>query len=176
MQKFLAAGTLVIGNTLVFCKLVQSPDASPSISKISFRAATSYLVGLTKIVVSSAYSEALVTFDLGEIWFSTPLPTARCSNLWRGSIAKINSMGEIGSPCLRPRSCLIGQPRVPFRRIREDEVDKAMSIQFRHLVPNPNFSKTSSMYTHEMESRAFAMSNLRNMAGIFFLCNSFAML
>jgi hypothetical protein len=56
-----------IGNTSVFCRLVQSPVACLKKSKISFRAAMSYFLGLTKVTVSSAYRDALIPLNLGEI-------------------------------------------------------------------------------------------------------------
>jgi hypothetical protein len=65
---------------------------------------------------------------------------------------------------------------MPFMRILEDEDDKAKLIQSLHLTPKPGYSKTSSRYAHETESKAFAMSSLINNTGVFFQCMSLAIL
>jgi hypothetical protein len=119
---------------------VQSPEASLKKLRISFRAAMSCFLGLTKIAVSSAYKEAFIPLDLGEIGCNTPLSAASWRILWSGSIANMKSMGDIGSPCRSPCSCLIGQPRPPFRRILDEEVAKDMEIHSHHLHPNPSLS------------------------------------
>jgi hypothetical protein len=119
-------------------------------------------------VAPYAYKDVLIPFDLVEIWCNTPFSTVKCRILCRGSIARMKSMGEMGSPCLRPRSCLIGRPGIPFKWILEEEV-KARLIQFLHLASKPNLSSTFIKYAHEIESKALAMSNLRKRAGIFFL-------
>jgi hypothetical protein len=77
--------------------------------------------------------------------------------------------------CLRPRSCLIGRPGIPFKRILEDDEARAKLIQSLHLAPKPSFSMTSRRYAQDNESKAFAMSSLMKSAGIFFLCRSLAM-
>jgi hypothetical protein len=58
----------------------------------------SCFLGLTKITVSSAYRDALIPLDLREFGCNTPPSVARWRILWRGSIAKMKSMGEMGSP------------------------------------------------------------------------------
>jgi hypothetical protein len=127
------------------------------------------LLGAHKKAVSSAYKDVLISFDLGEIWCKTLFSITKCRILWRGSIARMKSMGEMGSPCLRPLSCLIGRPEIPFKRILEEEEVKTRLIQSLNLAPKANLSNTSSKYAHETESKAFAMSSLRKRAGIFYL-------
>jgi hypothetical protein len=123
---------------------VQSPDTSPKKLRISLRAAMSFFVGFTKIAASSAYKEAFIPFDLGVIRFKTYLLAASWWIFWSGSIAKMKSMRDRGSPYQSPHSCLIGRSRLPLRRILDEEVAREMEIHSRHLDPNPNLSSTSS--------------------------------
>jgi hypothetical protein len=59
-------------------------------------------------------------------------------------MARMNNMGEMGSPCLRPRSCLTGFPGIPLRRILEEVVDKMRLIQSLHFVPKLKVVRTSN--------------------------------
>jgi hypothetical protein len=84
-------------------------------------------------------------------------------------MARMKSIGDMGSPWLRPLSCLMGFLGIPLRRILDDVVDKAKVIHSRHPMPNPKISSTSRRYAHETESKALAMSNLMKNVFIFFL-------
>jgi hypothetical protein len=66
-------------------------------------------------------------------------------------MAKMNSMGEMGSPCRSPLSCLMGFPGILLRRILDEAVDRAKLIHSLHLIPNPNYSRTYRRYTQEIE-------------------------
>jgi hypothetical protein len=118
----------------------------------------------------------LILLDLGKIECRISFSTARWKILWRWSMARMKSMEEIGSPYLRLRTCLIGRPEIPFKRILEDEEERAKLIQSLHLVLKPSFSNTSNRYAYETESKDFAMSSLRKRVGTFFLCNSLMIL
>jgi hypothetical protein len=88
----------LIGKISVFWRFVRSPEVYQKKSRISLRVARSCFLGLTKITALSAYKNVLIPFNLGVMWCITPLSVARWRNFWRGSIARMKSMGEIGSP------------------------------------------------------------------------------
>jgi hypothetical protein len=70
-----------------------------------------------------------------------------------------------GSPCLSPLLCLIRFPTLPFAMIQDEEVlhiSESKSLQ-RRL--NPNLSISSNIYSHETESKAHAISNLKKKKG-----------
>jgi hypothetical protein len=73
----------------------------------------------------------------------TPFSVARCKMRCRGSIARMKSMGEIGSPCRSPLSCFRGFPRIPFRRTLDEAVDKARLIQSLHFALKSSLCRTS---------------------------------
>jgi hypothetical protein len=83
-------------------------------SRMFFSAIMSYFVGFMKMAASSVYRDTLIPLPRGEMGCNTPLSIAMCSSLYRGSIARIKSMGEMGSSCLMPLSCLRGFPGVPW--------------------------------------------------------------
>jgi hypothetical protein len=156
-----------------FANWCKEPHCVTDAAKISFRVAISLLQWWIKRSVSSVYSDTFIPMDLGATGCSKFFSIARCRIFfWKGSIARIKDIGERGSPCRKPLSCLIGCPSNLFRRIIDDKVDSTILIYYLHLGPKPSLSIRSSKYSQEMESKAFAMSNLRKRAGIFFLCIS----
>jgi hypothetical protein len=51
--------------------------------------------------------------------------------------SKDEKQGGEGSPCLRPRPCLIGSSGMPLSNTREVEVVRSGVIQFLHLKGKP---------------------------------------
>lgn len=81
------------------------------------------------------------------------------------------SISETGSPCLRPRTCMILRPGLPFRRTLVLAVERRIEIQFAHLRGKPICCNTSSRTGHATESNALAMSTLRSTEGNFLQCS-----
>jgi hypothetical protein len=50
-------------------------------------------------------------------------------------MARINNIGEMGSPFLRPLSCFMGLSEMPLRRMGDEVVDNAILIQSLHFGP-----------------------------------------
>jgi hypothetical protein len=59
-------------------------------------------------------------------------------------MTRMNNMGEMRLPYLRPLSCLMGLSGIPLRRILDEAVDSARLIQSLHLMLKPSLSNTSS--------------------------------
>jgi hypothetical protein len=79
---------------------VRRPDARPNMTKISLRVLRSFLVGLAKIAASLIYRETFIPLGLRMIMLRISLSVTLFRSFWRWSMAKMKSMGEIGSPLL----------------------------------------------------------------------------
>jgi hypothetical protein len=78
-----------------------------------------------------------------------------CCNLHEpleGSIARIKSMEDRGSPYHMPLSCLMGFLGVPFRRSLDEEDVRAMLSHSLHFRPKPNLCSTSKTYAKDTKS------------------------
>lgn len=75
-------------------------------------------------------------------------------SLLRTSITNIKSMGERGSPCLRPLSWKIQAPGSPFNRIWVDEVLSKPLIISHQIFPKPSFLNTTRRKAQDTESNA----------------------
>jgi hypothetical protein len=84
-------------------------------------------------------------------------------------MARINSKGDNGSPCLSPLACAMFRLGVPFIRIFDEEDLSKSDIQSCHLVLKPSAANTSSKNCHPTESKTLEMSNLIKRADCFFL-------
>jgi hypothetical protein len=84
-------------------------------------------------------------------------------------MAMMKRYGDNGSPCLSPLAWFILLPATPFRRAAEWDVLNRIEIQSLHLGLKPLCSRNSKIYSHEMVSKAFEMSNLNRSAGVFVL-------
>jgi hypothetical protein len=84
-------------------------------------------------------------------------------------MARMNNMGDIGSPWRKPLSCLSGFPGSPFSMTLEEEVERTRLIQSLHLGPNPSLCRILRRYTQEMESNDLTISSFRNKVEVFSL-------
>ena len=97
----------LIGKISVFPMFIVKPEHSPKVCKILLNLDRSLAVGAENIAASSAYREHLSFAVFGRIGWRKPLSAAISMMHWRGSIARMNSNGESGSPCLNPPACLM---------------------------------------------------------------------
>jgi hypothetical protein len=82
----------------LFCKFIWRHEKFPNASKIALIASTSSLSRLMKIAASSAYMEVLHLAAGEGKGVMIPCWVAKSSRRYKGSMAKIKSMGERGSP------------------------------------------------------------------------------
>jgi hypothetical protein len=145
------------------------PEHSPKKFSILYNRWSSDDAGSEKIAASSAYSEHLSCADFGRTGLSTPFCAANSIIHCNGSMARINSNGESGSPCHKSLACLIPLVGWPFTNTFEDDVPSSADTQSLHLVLNPRACITSRRNVHPMESNAFDISSLiKKKAGFFF--------
>jgi hypothetical protein len=100
-------------------------------------------MGLMNKAASSAHMLVLSLATLLLMGVSALFAVARSNNCCKGSMARINNMGERGSPCLRPLKCLYHLPRDPFKRIEVEDDESKEEIHPLHLTPNLKCSSTS---------------------------------
>jgi hypothetical protein len=136
--------------------------ASKECSSSCCRCITSDAIGLRNRTVPFAYR--LVRFYTGSapMGCNKPAWVAMSRSLYNGSIARMNSIDESGSPYRSPLPCLMGLLASPLRRIHDDVLLHTRAKISLHLCPNPNCSMISSKYSHCTLSKAFVMLNLRN--------------
>ena len=114
-----------------------------------------WLAQLNKIIVTrsyststsdtrgSAYREQRRLADLGRTWCSMPLLAASSINLCSGSIARMNNIGDNGSPWRNPRACLNFLPGTPISKILEVEV--ANKTQSSHAIASQSQEPATSL-------------------------------
>jgi hypothetical protein len=86
---------------------------------------------------------------------------SRCS----GSIARMKSICDSGSPCRKPLACFMRRLGTPLRRILKEDVASKVAIQSLHLCPKPNTCIVSGRKTQLTESKALDMSSLMKRDG-----------
>lgn len=151
----------LIGATEDFPKLMQSPVAFPKLSSRRSRLSISWREGSAKIMASSAYRQVLRGPILPGRGVSMPSSSALSRRQWRGSMARMKSKGERGSPCRNPLRWSISRPELPFRTKAEEELARIVEIQSLHLALKPNLSSSWSRYSQETLLKALAMSSLQ---------------
>uniref|UniRef100_A0A0A9HGG9 Uncharacterized protein n=1 Tax=Arundo donax TaxID=35708 RepID=A0A0A9HGG9_ARUDO len=129
--------------TAHFVKFVLRPEAVPKMDSSSWTILMSSFFGLTKIAASSAYMLVRILAALCCIDCSCPASVAKSNNRCRGSIARMKSMGNRGSPCRNPVQWLKLLPLVPLSKTEDEAVDSKAETRSLHRVPNPNLSRTS---------------------------------
>lgn len=82
-------------------------------------------------------------------------------------MAKVKSMGEMGSPCRRPQAWPTASPGMPLMDTLVEAVESSMETPSRHRLPNPRCFRISKMNAQETESKARAMSSFRRNRGSF---------
>lgn len=140
--KFCRSGCTIVGSShigkiSILAMLTNNPEHWPKVWRILCRFIKSVAVGAKKIATSSAYSKHLRFADHGRTGWRNPIWAARSIMRCRESIARINKIGDSGSPCCSPHACLIISPGLPFRRILEDDVRRREEIQSLHFWLNP---------------------------------------
>lgn len=97
-----------------------------------------YLVmGLTNIIVSSAYIDTLSLAARPFSLFSSPLSMATVISHCSRSIPSMKSSGESESPWRRPLPCCTGSMGIQFSYMRDVDVVRMAAIQSLHFVGNP---------------------------------------
>ena len=139
-----------------FCKFVINLVALPKIRTRLLTLLISLTVGRINKAASSAYRLVWMRMKSAPIGVRLPACVERSSSRCIVSIAKINSIGDNGSPCLNPLPCLIAIPGMPFNRIRDDVVAQISEMISLHLCPSPSRCSISSIYSQHTLSKAFA--------------------
>lgn len=135
----------LIAKSSDFWRFVFTPVAFPKTSRMHHTCPTSVIVGLTNKAAASAYRLVLNFIGSAPMGFRIPACVALSKMRCRGSIARMNNIGDRGSPSRRPRRCLIGLPGIPLRRIRDIVLPHRREMMSRNRCPNPSFCNTSSM-------------------------------
>jgi len=133
-----------MGMTQLFWKLVRSPDASPNTSNICVVRFISSSVGRMNNATSSAYREIRCPSLPLVNGCNKPSPYALVNRLFKTSMTKINSIGDRGSPCRRPRWCPITSPGSPLTKILVDAVVSRRETKLHQAVPKPKCCKISN--------------------------------
>jgi hypothetical protein len=137
----------LIGKISVLLRFILSPEQLPKRLSTWVMWYNSVRFGLAKSVASSSYREHRREAALGRTGCNKFLLAAISISLCNGSIARMKSNVDSGSPCRRPLAWFIGLPGEPFKRIRDDAVARRVAIQSLHLCPNPSACNVSSKKT-----------------------------
>ena len=132
-----------IGYTALLLMLVSSPETAPKVVRMCKVSWTSSLAGFKKMAASSAYKLSLSLADLLVIGESAPSLVAKSNSRWSGSIARMNSIGDKGSPCRSPVLCLNHCPRPPFSRTEVEADERSVETHALHFCPKPNLERVS---------------------------------
>ena len=87
-------------------------------------------------------------------------------------MTRMKSIGDKGSPCLRPRRCTIFSPGEPFSSTCVEEVAKSPLIISRQIGPKPRFCNTSSKKGQETVSKALVISSFNKKHAYFCWCRN----
>lgn len=121
----------------------------------------------TIIIVSSAYWIDRLRWN--EYW---PMHRSNCIFIsqFNESATIIKSIGDRGSPCLNPLSCLKNAVRLPLTLTVEYDDLSTCSIEEVHFGGKP-LSISRLVRKHQLTvSKAFSKSTLYKIDGIFFWC------
>ena len=114
------------------------PKILPNSCKMVVVASRSSLSGLMKIAASSAYMEVLHLATGRGKAVRTPCCVAMSSRRCSGSMARMNSMGDRGSPYRTPLLWLKVGPCCPFSsaldEVVQNKMDTTRAIAVRNLV------------------------------------------
>ena len=132
-----------MGYTALLLIFVNSPDAVPKQERMCMVSWTSSLVGFRKMAASSAYRLSLSLAEDRVNGVRSPSLVANSNNLCSGSIARMNNIGDKGSPYRNPVLCLNHLPLPPLSRTEVDAVERSIVTQALHLGPNPIRDKVS---------------------------------
>lgn len=89
----------------------------------------------------------------------------------RTSITMMKSRGKRGSPYRRPRPCQKLGLAQPLTRTWVLAVERSSARCLSQCGPKPRYRRTSKRNCQETESKAFAMSILKRMAGTLRWCS-----
>ena len=155
----LSSSVHCMGRTLLFWRLVVSPEALPKSCRISRVIAISLAEGLKKSTTSSAYKEILCCNALLASGCNICSSAAFLIKWQSTSMTRMKSMGDNGSPCLRPRWWCILSPGDPLSSTWVEDVRSSPLMISHQIGPKPNCFKTSKRKGHETESKALLISN-----------------
>ena len=146
--------------------LILRPVTFPNFSKMSINFCTSSRLGCRKIAASSAYKDSLRRDCLPLSGDNCPSSVAKSRIRCKVSMAKMKSYGERGSPCRKPRLCLIEGPEIPLRSTVDDEEVSINASQLRQCGLKLRCCSSSKRYSHETVSKALVISSLKRSAGV----------
>jgi hypothetical protein len=114
-----------------------------------------FFFGFTKIAASSAYMDVLHFAATRGSCVRTLWLVARSKNRCNGSMAKMKSIGDSGSPWRTPLAWRNFPPGTPFSKALEAAARNKMETHSRQRGPNPRACSTSSKYLQLTMSKAF---------------------
>ena len=91
------------------------------------------------------------------------------NNLERTSKPMMKRKGKIGSPCLKPLSGEMHPKGLPFNKKEKEAEMMHNLIQFIQIGLKPSLPRIARMKFHSILSKAFSISNLRNIKPYFSL-------
>lgn len=128
---------------------------------------SSSLLGCKNSTTSSAYSEMRCRLPCLRRGCSKPRSCACNTRELRTSITRIKSIGDKGSPCLRPLLWWMISPGSPLTRTLVEEENNSLEMILHHKGPKPSWLKISNRKGHETESKALPISNFRRIQDTF---------
>jgi hypothetical protein len=152
---------------LLLVMFVLRSEASPKSQRIFVKICSSDSANLRKSTTSSAYMNSQCWRFLEDRGCRRPKYAAFAMRRFTVSITKMNNMGDSGSPCLRPRRCVMDCPGTPFNKICVEEVASIPLTISHQILPNPSFSSTSIKKVQDTESKAFVISSFNMILGCF---------
>jgi hypothetical protein len=133
-------------------------------------ASRSSFSGFIKMAVSSAYKEVLHLAAAGGRGVRVPCYVAKSRRRCKGSMARMKSMGDRGSPWRTPLAWLKLGPCCPLSSTLEVVVQKRIDGHpFTPYWSNPSAWRTSSKKLQLIVSKALWMSSFIKRAGVFLL-------
>jgi hypothetical protein len=145
----------------------------PNSCRMVVVASSSSLVGLMKIAASSTYIEVFHLAAARGSLERTPCYVAMSISRCSGSMARMKSMGERGSPCRTPLLWLKAGPCCPLSSTFDEAVRKRIESHSRHRGPKLNAYRTSNMQGQLTASKALCISSSKKLYASF-ACACFA--